>query len=146
MIYTTKEEFKIINAAADSEFYQHFLTVNREDIKKQINPDLLSSGSVCASFYMLRDNNIAGILVGERDEQGTFDIKLDYVIPKYRDFKLGNYYYQEHPEYFIEKGINTLKTSASDNTHCLYLEKMGFKALPQTAESITDPLTYVKQL
>ena len=28
-IYTTKEAFKIINAAENSEFYQHFLQVNK---------------------------------------------------------------------------------------------------------------------
>ncbi len=143
-IYTTKEEFKIINAATDSEFYQHFLKVNFKDIKKQFNPDELSPDY--ASFYMLRNNNIAGILVGEKTAQGVFDIKLDYVIPQYRDFKLGNYYYQEHPEYFKEKGINTLKASASESSHCLYLEKMGFKRVSQTGVSVTDSQSYEKEL
>ncbi len=143
-IYTSKEEFRIINAPADSEFYQHFLQVNRKDIEKQINLEQLSTDY--ASFYMLRNNNIAGILVGEKNAQGVFDIKLDYVIPQYRDFKLGNYYYQEHPEYFKEKGINTLKASAGDKTHCLYLEKMGFNTLPETEGSISDSLSYIKQL
>lgn len=123
-IYSTKEEFKIIKASANSEYYQHFLNVNRQDIEKQVALDDLNAEHT--SFYMLRDNNIAGVLIGEENTKGIFEIKLDYVIPRYRDYKLGTYYYQEHPEFFKEKGINTLKTSVSDAEHCLYLEKMGF--------------------
>lgn len=138
-IYSTKEQFKIINASTDSEFYQHFLNVNRDDIEKQIAVHELNTDDT--SFYMLRDNNIAGVLVGKEDSQGVFDIKLDYVIPQYRDFKLGGYYYQQHPEFFKQKGINTLKASASDEAHRLYLQKMGF-----SAQSENDPQSYIKQL
>lgn len=138
-IYSTKEEFKIINASTDSEFYQHFLNVNHEDIEKQIAVHELNTDDT--SFYMLRDNNIAGVLVGKEDSQGVFDIKLDYVIPQYRDFKLGGYYYQQHPEFFKKKGFSTLKASASNEAHRLYLEKMGF-----SAQSENDPQSYIKQL
>ncbi len=35
-IYSTREEFKIINAATDSDYYRHFLAVNSREIGKQI--------------------------------------------------------------------------------------------------------------
>ena len=143
-IYSTKEEFKIIKASANSEYYQYFLNVNRKDIEKQIALDDLNADYT--SFYMLRNNNIAGILIGKKDPGGLFDIKLDYVIPQYRDFKLGTYYYQEHPEFFKEKGISTLKTLVNDRTHCLYLEKMGFVEQSGATQSKSDSHTYIKQL
>ncbi|MCU7836908.1 MAG: YgjV family protein [gamma proteobacterium symbiont of Taylorina sp.] len=137
-IYSTKEEFKIIKASADSEYYQHFLDVNSKDIEKQISLTQLKADYT--SFYMLRDNHIAGVLVGENCN-GVFDIKLDYVIPQYRDFKLGTYYYHDHPDFFKEKGINTLKSLVNDEAHRLYLEKMGF-----VVESQTDSHHYIKHL
>jgi len=124
-IYSTREEFKIINAATDSEYYRHFLNVNRKEISKQISMDELDKEHT--ALYMLRDNNIAGILVGEEDGKGVLDIKLDYVIPRYRDYKLGQYYFHDHPEFFRERGITRLRTSADDETHCNYLEKIGFE-------------------
>jgi len=123
-IYSTKDDFKIINASSDSDYYQHFLSINQQDIEKQISLGQLNSTD--ASFYMLRDNEIAGVLIGDLNAEGIFTIKLDYVIPRYRDFKLGNYYYQQHPEFFKEKGIKAFSASASDKEHCNYLEKMGF--------------------
>lgn len=124
-IYSTREEFKIINAATDSEYYRHFLNVNSKEISKQFSIDDLDKEHT--ALYMLRDNNIAGVLVGEEDGKGALDIKLDYVIPRYRDYKLGQYYFHDHPEFFRERGIMKFRTSADDETHCDYLQKIGFE-------------------
>jgi hypothetical protein len=66
---------------------------------------------------------------------------LDYVTPRYRDFKLGSYYYNTHPEFLKEKGITALKTTAGDRDHRLYLNKMGF-----VAQSDNQSPTYIKRL
>lgn len=124
-IYSTKEEFKIVNASTDSDYYRHFLNVNSKEISKQIPMEELEEEHT--ALYMLRDNNIAGVLVGEEDGKGALDIKLDYVIPRYRDYKLGKYYFHDHPEFFRERGISILKTTADDDAHRLYLQKVGFE-------------------
>ncbi|MFT6987191.1 MAG: hypothetical protein ACJAT7_003045 [Psychromonas sp.] len=137
-MYRSKEEFKIISASTKSEYFQHFITVNQDDIEKQIALDKLKEADT--SFYMLRDNNIAGVLAGKIETDGVFIIMLDYVIPRYRDFKLGSYYYNSHPEFIKNKGINTLKAIAANQEHCFYLKKMGFK------QSEHDANTYIKRL
>lgn len=123
-IYKTKEQFKLVNAEVDSAYYQHFISINQEEIVKQVSLNELAK--VNTSFYMLRDDNIAGILAGSKEADGTFTILMDFVPPKYRDYKLGAYYYNQHPEFLKEKGITVLKTHASDKDHRFYLEKMGF--------------------
>jgi hypothetical protein len=138
-IYRSKEEFKIISASKDSEYFQHFININRQDIEKQISLEQLTFADTL--FYMLRNNNIAGVLAGTKEADGTFVIMLDYVTPRYRDFKLGSYYYNTHPEFLKEKGITALKTTAGDQDHCLYLNKMGFVAQPNNQSS-----TYMKRL
>ena len=123
-IYKTKEQFKLLNAEVDSAYYQHFISINQKEIIKQASlKELLK---VNTSFYMLRDDNISGILAGSKADDGTFTILVDFVPAKYRDYKLGAYYYNQHPEFLKEKGIKVLKTYASDKDHCFYLEKMGF--------------------
>ena len=138
-IYTTKEEFKLISASPDSEYFKHFIETNKQDIALQVNPDKLQEVDTC--FYMLRDNNIAGVLAGNKDEKGNFVILLDYVTQQYRDFKLGNYYYQEHPNYIKEKGIEHLTAFASNEVHANYLQKIGF-----TKETGGTSNTYTKKL
>jgi len=137
-MYHTKEEFKIISASKDSHYLQHFIEVNQRDIKKQISLDKLKQ--VDTVFYLLRDNNIAGVLAGVKENNGILTLLLDYVIPKYRDFKLGSYYYNSHPEFIKNQGIHTLKASFSNQEHAFYLQKMGFKP------SENDANTYIKRL
>jgi ribosomal protein S18 acetylase RimI-like enzyme len=138
-MYRSKEQFKIISATKYSEYFQHFLSVNQKEIETQINLTELKKADT--NFYMLRDNNIAGILSGTIQKDGVFTIMLDYVIPRYRDFKLGSYYYNTHPEFMKEKGIHTLKAISENDTHRFYLEKMGFEK-----QSEGDTQTYIKRL
>lgn len=138
-IYQTKEQFKLINAEVDSAYYQHFIEINQSEIIKQVSPQELTE--VNTSFYMLRDDSIAGILAGFKESDGTFTILVDFVPAKYQDYKLGAYYYNQHPEFLKEKGITTLKAYASDKEHRFYLEKMGF-----VREELNGRATYTKIL
>ena len=123
-IYRSKEQFNLVEAEIDSAYYQHFIEVNKADIGQQVS--LKELQEVNTSFYMLRDNSIAGILAGYKDHDGSLTIFVDYVIPKYRDYKLGDYYYNKHPEFLKEKSITVLKSYASSDEHRNYLNKMGF--------------------
>lgn len=135
-IYSTKEEFKIVSADTDSEYYQHFIKIYQTQIEQQTS---LASLAKYSAFYILRDHVIAGILVGDKLDK-TLDIKLDFVIPQYRDFKLGKYYFSDHPEFFKSKGISKLQTITHDKNHQFYLEKIGF-----TRESVSSDV-YTKKI
>lgn len=138
-MYYTKEQFKLLSAEKNSEYFQHLIKINQQEIETQISLSELKKADT--NFYMLRDNNIAGILSGSIQNNGVFTIMLDYVIPKYRDFKLGRYYYNTHPEFIKEQGIHTLKAISETDEHRFYLEKMGFEK-----HSEGDTQTYIKRL
>ncbi len=129
-IYRTKEEFVLLEAESNSKYFKHFLSVNEEEIKKQISNEELekqnSEKNEMINLYMLRNNNIAGILLGEKIERDTLLIKLDYVIPAYRDYKLGSYFFNENTKYFKDNKINKLVAKANEKSHKKYLEKIGF--------------------
>ena len=137
-IFTTKEEFKLVIAEPDSAYFNHFLESNKIDVELQIS--LAELGTVNTSFYMLRDENIAGVLVGNKNTDGEFEIKLDFVIPSYRDYKLGDYYYNAKPEILKKYGITSLKATAKDISHSTYLEKIGFKLKNKEMHSYTKAL------
>lgn len=130
--YKSKEIFTIINADINSDIFRYFLETNREEIEKQIPIATLNESQ--KALYMLRDNNIAGIMVSERNND-ELDIKLDYVTPRYRDFKLGEYYFLQHPEVFKKEGIKKLIAHAKEETHRDYLEKMGFEKVSENSDT-----------
>ena len=135
-IYNTKEEFKLIEADTNSKYFKHFLNVNMKELEKQISKDRLKSQN--KGLYMLRNNNIAGILLGEKNADDVFFIKVDYVIPRYRDYKLGKYFFNEHTKYFKNNGIHKLMAEGIENSHRQYLKKIGFK---ETTKNI-----YIKEI
>lgn len=137
-IFTTKEQFKLVIAEPNSAYFNHFLESNKKEVELQIY--LSELGAVNTSFYMLRDENIAGVLVGNKGVDGEFEIKLDFVIPSYRDYKLGDYYYNTKPEILKEYGITSLKADAKDISHSSYLEKIGFRKLSNHLHSYTKQL------
>ncbi|CCN72632.1 hypothetical protein [Vibrio nigripulchritudo] len=137
-IYSTKERFKLITASVKSEYFDHFVSTNQNDIERQVKVDELKDAGT--AFYMLRNNSIAGVLVGNISEAGTFRILLDYVAPEFRDMKLAQFYYQSHPEFMKERGVKLLEAQAKTAEHHEYLTKVGF------TRSDKDNTIYIKNL
>lgn len=127
-IYATKEEFKLVSTSIDSEYLRHFINNNELEITEQVS--LFQLYQANRIFYMLRDDNIAGLLMGHLNDDGDFSIYLDYVVPKYRDYKLGTYYYKTHHHFLKQRGIQVIKAVATHDMHRKYLIKMGFVVDP----------------
>ena len=121
--YTMKEAFAVVEADTSSELFNYYLRKYREDIEKIVPIDLLKRSQKV--LYLMRDSNIAGIMAGDRIGD-ILDIKIDYVIPRYRDFKIGEYFFIRHPEFFKERGIRKIFAHAKTENHARYLERMGF--------------------
>ncbi|MCW8346937.1 hypothetical protein MD535_13110 [Vibrio sp. ZSDZ65] len=120
----SKDKFKLVAATIDSEYFEHFVSTNAKDIEKQTTVKELRAGN--SAFYLLRNNAIAGLLVGTKQDNGVFNVSLDYVTPEYRDLKLAYYFYQTNPELIKSRGISVLKATASTSEHSDYLIQVGF--------------------
>ncbi len=121
-----KEKFALVDAELHSPLMKYFLEENRHDIERFVAVDTLMNANI--GFYMLRDNNLAGIMIGNQ-EGDALTLKLDYVIPQFRDFKLGNYFFVKHPELLKAKGINKVVAYAGDKNYHKYLKRMGFSRI-----------------
>lgn len=121
--YTLQEEFAVIHADIDSELFDYFLEANREDIEKITSIEKIKSSP--RALYYMRNSDIAGIVVGRREGE-ELDIEIDYVIPRYRDMKLGKYFFVEHPEMFEKRGIKRICAHARGDEYAEYLLDIGF--------------------
>ncbi|MTI71484.1 MAG: YgjV family protein [Firmicutes bacterium] len=126
-IYSSNEYFKILPIESNSQYLNYFLDFYKEDIKKHINLAKLNIEDFDISFYILRDMVPAGIFLARKYNETTLKVELDFVIPEYRDFKIGNYIYVNNKDFFLKNNYHKLVDFSSNEKHIKYLKKMGFK-------------------
>ncbi len=125
-IYSKKEDFKLVEVSEDSELLEHFYKNNSKELLEYFGDNKIGSDEKV--FFMLRNNYTAGILIGT-EEKETLKIKVDFVTEKYRDFKLGSYFFNENTEELKKRGYKKVYSKALHEKHKEYLEKIGFKII-----------------
>ena len=131
LIRHKEEVFRVLHVVPGSEYLLDFLEFYREEIQGRFQPDFVyevSDGQVTA--FILRDMVPAGLLIGREREDGTFEVQLDFVIPQYRDFKIGSYVYSSDSDLLTGRSPTCVWAVASNADHAKYLHRMGFSKTP----------------
>jgi GNAT superfamily N-acetyltransferase len=128
----TKEYFRLLQVRHDSEYLQCFLDYHADEIRRFLPGFAFDGPATDLSVFVLRDMVPAGLLLG-RVRDGALHVALDFVIPQYRDFKIGRYLYAEEAEFFRTRGIREILAPAGNADHAAYLGRMGFQPLPGDA-------------
>lgn len=128
-IYSNKTYLKLLPIQNDASFIDAFLAFYEKDIKtySDITKDDIKRSKI--KFYVLRDMNPAGLFVCEEKDEKTLKITLDYVVPTYRDFKIGDYVFKSQSETFKTLGYERFEVETTNKEHIKYITKMGFKHL-----------------
>jgi hypothetical protein len=130
---SAKEYFKILQVQNDWEYLKYFLEFHAKDIK-EFNPDFeFKQTDKWDILFMLRNSVPAGLLCFEHLDETSIFIKLDYVIPGYRDFKTGKYLYRK---ILKEAKIKKIYTEYGNKTHEQYLKRMGFVRTELESKSV----------
>jgi hypothetical protein len=126
-LYRSDEAFALVPATIGSGYFKHFLAANRSAIELRTELAALNAGEM--AFWLLRDNNTAGLVVARDAGDGLLEILLDYVTPKYSDFKLGRFFYQRQHRQLLAAGFRCVlaHAPAADVEHRRYLRNMGFR-------------------
>ncbi len=124
-IFTSKEYFKLLEVDSRSAYLQYFLAFYKTEIEQFIPDYRFAPSDKQLIIFVLRDMIPAGLFIGQRNEQGEFRIFLDFVIPSYRDFKIGNYLYAQS-RFFQQHNIHKLMSTPHNHAHEKYLKRMGF--------------------
>ncbi len=137
-ILSTKEYFDILPVETTSIYLKYFLSFHEKEIKKFIPDFSFQLDAKDKVIFVLRNSVPAGLVCAKDIEIDTLFVNLDYVIPGYRDFKIGKYVYQK---FFRENNIKKIYTKPGNKSHQKYLRKMGF-----TKTSYNSQKAYVLQL
>lgn len=136
MIYTGKEYFRVLEIKKDDLYLKHFLAYYKNDIR-HFFPDFnfnCCEDENTVSFYILRNMVTAGVFIGKKLEDGSLMVIMDFAVPEYRDFKIGNYIYGENEKYFAHLGYKRFCAESRAAKHQNYLLKMGFSLKAETGE------------
>jgi hypothetical protein len=122
-IFKVQEYFKILEVEQNSEYLNYFLKFHETEIRKYIPSFTFARDKECNVFFILRNSISAGLIYAEKRNDGSLFIELDYVIPGYRDLKIGKYVYKN---IFKLTGAEKLFSYPGNKKHEKYLKKMGF--------------------
>ncbi|MDD2564650.1 MAG: YgjV family protein [Salinivirgaceae bacterium] len=125
-LYDRSEEFRIIQPAVDGDYIRSFLEHFKTQIK-HYQPDFDADLSLYdIGIAVLRNMNVAGVILGKTDNKRTLHLSLDFVIPEYRDMKVGRFVFISNKQYFKDNGFERIVTTGKNKTHIKYLREMGF--------------------
>lgn len=125
-MWRQKDYFTLLEVSPDGTYLRGFVDFYKDEIAA-IFPDYTHApraGQV--ALFVLRNMVPAGLLIIEPDGQQA-RVLLDYVIPGYRDFRIGKFLFEDHADYFTRRGITSLTATAGVGHHARYLERMGFR-------------------
>ena len=83
---------------------------------------------VQVTAFILRNAVPAGLFIGEVCDDNSLEVKLDFVVPQYRDFKAGAFLYSTRSGVFEKAACDRAWTVSGTADHVRYLERMGFEA------------------
>jgi hypothetical protein len=126
-IFAAKEYFVLLEVSNSSAYLRYFLSFHDQDIKRFFPSFSHTPAEQQLTFFILRNLVPAGLFIGEIRDKDSLFLKLDYVIPGYRDFKIDRFVYSEKPEFFKDKGFQKIYTEPGDKKHEDHLRRMGFE-------------------
>lgn len=113
---------------ADDKIIRKFLFYYARDIQNYFPDFRLQDNENDIRFVVLRDMAIANIFVATVNGNGEGSIRINYTVPKYRDFKVGRYIFEKEDRFLLSKGIHQLVYKKVHNkSHEHFLQVMGFE-------------------
>lgn len=141
-IYRRQEKFDLVEFTKDAALIPKFLLFYEKDIHAYFPKFKIEEEGNEIKFVVLRDIVVANIFVAAIDGNGNAFVKINYTVPKYRDYKVGRFLFDEGSVFLISKGIKKIiYTEVANPKHANFLQVMGFQK-----EIFQNQSCYVKNI
>jgi hypothetical protein len=126
-IHNTQEDFDLLEFRNDDKIIHKFLSFHHADIQAYFPGFQLQTLQNCLCFVVLRDMVIANIFVADVSAEGVAEVKINYTVPKYRDYKVGRFIFEKEKHFITAKGVRQIVyTTVANKNHEKFLKAMGF--------------------
>lgn len=130
-IYRRQEKFDLVEFKNDAALIPKFLSFYQKDINTYFPDFVMATGENEIRFVVLRDIVIANLFVATVNNEGDAFVKINYTVPKYRDYKVGRFLFEEGTDFLQRKGIRRLiYLQVHNKQHEKFLKVMKFKKEP----------------
>lgn len=131
-----QEFFTILPVRAESRYLHFFLDFHRAEIARYQPEFTYEPTEPQISAFILRDAVPAGLFIGAVHGDGSIEVKLDFAVPAYRDFKAGSFLYSNRSGIFEDPACDTAWTAPGTKEHTAYLERLGFEATTRAGRRV----------
>lgn len=127
-IYRRQEKFDLVEFRNDAALVPKFLSFYQKDIEAYFPGFQMGEQETEIRFVVLRDVVVANLFVATVLPNGDAIVKINYTVPKYRDYKVGRFLFDEGKEFLHNRGIKRIIYGQVHNPrHEKFLKVMGFK-------------------
>lgn len=118
---TDEREYDFVKVKKNDSYLRYFIDAHIDDIKECFPGIDIKYSDVNRGYIVVCEGKPVGVTLG-KEEDGIMELVLDYTIPEFRDFTIGNYLIANLPE----DGIKELVYRGPVENHKEYLDKMNF--------------------
>jgi hypothetical protein len=141
-IYRRQEKFDLVEFTKDAGLVPKFLAFYQKDVKSYFPDFVMEDRPDEIKFVVLRDIVVANIFIATLDGKGNAFVKINYTVPKFRDYKVGRFLFDEGKSFLNEKGIRRIIYKEVNNPqHERFLKVIGF-----SKEIFENQSCYVKNI
>jgi hypothetical protein len=127
-IYRRQEKFDLVEFNHDAALIPRFLSFYQKDIEAYFPGFAMGAMEKEIRFVVLRDIVVANLFVAVIHDNGDAIVKINYTVPKYRDYKVGRFLFEEGKAFLNSKGVKRIVyQQVFNNNHEKFLKVMGFK-------------------
>ena len=124
-----KEFFRLLKLKPDSEYLAYFLKFHAKEINHILSEFNYIPREDQLTLFILRDCAPVGVFIAEEKPDGVLRVVLDFVIPHYRDLKIGRFLFVEEAEFFRARGVKEIVIDPRTKDFGTYLQKVGFESV-----------------
>lgn len=135
-----KDIFSFFEVTSDSAFLKEFLAFWSDDIARFFPEFSLEELKNPEIRLNLRNMVPVGVFVCEDGGDGVAEVRLDYVVPDYRDFKNARFVYSSSHARLRACGFRSFTAESGVPAHQRFLRKVGFREDPAQSGRFTLPV------
>ncbi len=126
-VYHTNHNFKVLKTQSSSHYLDFFFDYHKQEIDRFFPRFFKKHEHEDREFYVLLDGTqVVGLIAGIKKAGAEFVVDFDFVIPEYRDCRLGEFALGDEQALKLLTGYDQIGATADSVEHEQYLEKLGF--------------------
>ncbi|MGK0306748.1 MAG: hypothetical protein ACI8UG_002506 [Gammaproteobacteria bacterium] len=127
LLTNVENHFFIIQVSRPSNYVDFFLDYHQQDIKRLFPRFMKVSAAPSRKYFFLTEGTeVVGMLSGYEESENLFILDFDFVIPAYRDCRLGHFSIGHGKQLTKTSGYGQIVALADSHEHENYLTTLGF--------------------